>query len=68
MKTSAFWNGFLDGLAAPVMAFESATCSELPANLDEMRAELEEIVPRKSILDDMTAVYGDFRRALERTR
>ena len=71
MNCSAFWNGFLSGLAAPVMAFEPAP-PEIPdplsLDLDAIIAELDEIIPRKTIQDDMAAVYGDFLRALERTR
>ena len=70
-NTSTFWNGFFKGLAAPVMAFEPAQPEfpePRPLTLDDIRAELDEIIPRKSVLDDMAAVYGDFLRALERTR
>ena len=65
MDKKAFWNGFFKGLAAPAMLFGSA--ADLPATLDDLRAELDEIVPPKTVMDDMAAVYGDFVRALERT-
>lgn len=74
MNGTAFWNGFVKGLAAPAYwAFREPARRVEPEELpppsaDEIQylpPELLVEVPQGSVRADMAAVYGDFLRALE---
>lgn len=74
MNWSAFRNGFFKGLAAPCALagmfspeYSSPHADTPPqVKLDDVIAELNEVIPPKTILDDMAAVHGDFIQALGR--
>ena len=63
-RKTAFRNGFVKGLAAPVMLFGLFTMPDIQ-QVDPV--DLNRIAPPKNILDDMAAIQADFIRALERT-
>ena len=73
MNWPAFWNGFFKGVAAPCALlgmfspeYNRRQIASPKVDLDEILAELDELIPPKTIKDDMAAVYGDFVRVLDR--
>ena len=77
MIQSAFWNAFFEGLATPAYwALRGTARRDEPDELPPLSADTIQFLPPEllvetpggSIQADMAAVYGDFLRALDRTK